>query len=383
MQDIDKTIFVSIASYRDPDCKNTLSNLFANAENPARVFVGICEQNAPLEEKEKCSLQDAEMSEKFRHHVRKIQMHHQDARGPTFARYLCTTLWNNEDYFFQLDSHMRLVKNWDSKLIKILTDLQKETKNEKIVLSTYVDTKENYERHMNNDPLVVNNSPRMCQAFFNEHGMISFHGAHNMTHDKPVQVPFAAGGFVFSQARQMIDDVPMDPYLDDVFVGEEILHSVRFWTHGYDIYTPHMHIVFHDYTRSNDRKFWENERDDSEGTKRTKHILKLSKEKPEHAKKYLERYGLGKVRTLQSFWDFAGIDPESETVSKNFCTPEKIEKDPVPEHMIADRLYRKNNPGKPIPFVKKYESRINWVAFTILILVIIAIVSYVIYSRII
>ena len=39
------SIFVSIASYRDRECKKTIHSLFENAVSPLSVFVGVCEQN--------------------------------------------------------------------------------------------------------------------------------------------------------------------------------------------------------------------------------------------------------------------------------------------------------------------------------------------------
>ena len=39
-----KTIFVSIPSYRDPECQYTIQNLFQTATFPERIFVGVCMQ---------------------------------------------------------------------------------------------------------------------------------------------------------------------------------------------------------------------------------------------------------------------------------------------------------------------------------------------------
>ena len=39
----------------------------------------------------------------------------------------------------------------------------------------------------------------------------------------------------------------MDPYLDGVFDGEEGSRGIRFFTHGYDVYTPDKVLVTHDY----------------------------------------------------------------------------------------------------------------------------------------
>ena len=45
MESIKNSIFVSIASYRDDVCPDTLSSLYEMANKPENIFVGICQQN--------------------------------------------------------------------------------------------------------------------------------------------------------------------------------------------------------------------------------------------------------------------------------------------------------------------------------------------------
>ena len=40
-----KTIFVSIASYRDKLCVSTLDDLFRKAKYPGSIYIGLCQQN--------------------------------------------------------------------------------------------------------------------------------------------------------------------------------------------------------------------------------------------------------------------------------------------------------------------------------------------------
>ena len=44
--------------------------------------------------------------------------------------------------------------------------------------------------------------------------------------------------------------VPYDPHTPHIFDGEEFSRAIRFWTHGYDIYSPNRVYVLHDYTKS-------------------------------------------------------------------------------------------------------------------------------------
>ena len=98
------TIFVSIASYRDDQCETTLHNLYERAKHPSRVFVGICQQNK--DKKEECHQKPTG----YESNIRILRMSHKKAKGPTFARYLCATLFQDEDFFFQIDSHCLFVR---------------------------------------------------------------------------------------------------------------------------------------------------------------------------------------------------------------------------------------------------------------------------------
>ena len=104
------TIFVSVASYRDDECPLTIKSLYDNAENPDKLFVGICSQNKPGIEEEECLPKNF----KYTKNIRIKRLKHTDAKGPNFARYVCSHLWKGEEYFCQIDSHLIFKKNWDT-----------------------------------------------------------------------------------------------------------------------------------------------------------------------------------------------------------------------------------------------------------------------------
>ena len=60
--------------------------------------------------------------------------------------------------------------------------------------------------------------------------------------------PFVGAGFQLSSADVLIE-IPFDPKLDMMFVGEEILYSARLWTNGWDMFAPDMNLVWHHYNR--------------------------------------------------------------------------------------------------------------------------------------
>lgn len=122
-------IFVSLASYRDPECSNTLVDLFLKANDPSRIYVGVCQQNAP--EDPDCIVDSLRP---FEHQIRIVRLSHFDAKGPMYARALIEqTLYQGELFYMQIDSHMLFVKGWDDICIKQLAQCP----SEKPLLTTY------------------------------------------------------------------------------------------------------------------------------------------------------------------------------------------------------------------------------------------------------
>jgi len=314
------TIFVSIASYRDEVCNSTLKSLFSMADKPDRVFVGICQQNKEG---------DGECDAGFENsaNVRMLRIPYFEAKGPTYARYLCSTLVNREEFFMQVDSHSKFVKGWDTLCINMIQDIKKKGLSKKPVLSHYPKEIESYEGETDETKWVV---PRICKSFFNNRGMLSFMGAHNLDTNKEFyKTPYVSGGMVFCESS-FLKELPFDPNLPYLFVGEEILHSIRFYTNGWDVYTPNQNIVYHEYTRANKPKIWTDNptyRDDPAFNK-VKHYLQLVNQDlgqlPEEVTVNMDKYGLGKIRTLESYWKFAGVDVKNKTVSSNFCEPNNV-----------------------------------------------------------
>lgn len=307
------TIFVSVASYRDDECPATLEYLFGKADHPENVYVGICQQNDSDNGDIDCVFENKKY-DIFKNNIRIIRLKHHEAKGPTWARYLCSTLYNNETYFFQIDSHTKLVNGWDTKCINMMKYLKSTGMSNKPVLSHYPAAWESFSEDAKHKRTGVT---RICKSFFNERGMISFLGAETIDTNEMFPSPYVAGGFLFCEGS-MLKDVPFDPTLDYLFVGEEILHSIRIWTAGYDIFTPNENIAFHEYTRAEKPKIWTDKvYTDTEAFQKVKELIGLVGNNT--LANY--KYGLGKERSLQDYYEFAGIDLENKKVSKNFCRP--------------------------------------------------------------
>ena len=333
------TIFVSIASYRDSVCNSTVKSLLESADNKNRVFVGICQQNKDGDE-------DCLLSFEESPNLKIIRIPNTEAKGPTYARYLCSTLWDGEEYYFQIDSHTKFIKSWDTKLINMIKKIKELGLSQKPVISHYPKEIKDYENREKNKYSV----PRMCKSFFNKRDMISFLGAEIMDTKKQFyQTPYVAGGMVFSESY-FLKELPYDPELPYLFVGEEILHSIRYYTNGWDVFTPDENIIFHEYTRKDKPKIWTDNPSysDMDAFEKVKYYIGLvsddSKIK-DNLKKNLHKYGLGTQRSLQDYYDFAGIDINKKIVKKNFCKNNNIASD--------EDIFRSNE----INHDKKYEQK--------------------------
>lgn len=300
-----ETIYLSIAAYRDRECLATVRDAFEKADEAGRVFVGICEQNKEAAESCTDGL-DVDMS-----HVRSMRLDYTEAKGPTYARYLCANMYQQEDYFLQIDSHTRFVKGWDSKLIAMLAKCP----SQKAVLTHYphaydVDSSEIKE-------LV----PVMCKSKWNEDGLPTFEAVLQPIHKAGLrQVPFCAGGLLFGRGS-MITEVPMDPTLDFLFAGEEILLSARLYTHGFDCFTPDENVMMHHYERHEGPRFWQDLSDyrskQLKAIHRAKCLLGLAT--PDIS--LVDPYGMGQVRSLTQWWQFSGLNPHTHTSTSDgqFC----------------------------------------------------------------
>ena len=110
-----KTIFIQIASYRDPQLIPTLDDCIKNAKYPKNLRFGIAWQHGPDE-----SLGKYHKDPRFRI----IDIPYQESRGACWARNKIQQEYKGDTYTFQLDSHHRFIKNWDEEAINMLEELR-------------------------------------------------------------------------------------------------------------------------------------------------------------------------------------------------------------------------------------------------------------------
>ena len=154
--------------------------------------------------------------------------------------------------------------------------------------------------------------------------------ARNLIKPKLTNAIWGAG-LSFSKCHAELK-VPVDPHTPGIFDGEEFNRAARFWTHGYDIYSPHRVYVLHDYTGSQHNpttSSWGHGKFTPQEVKNSYWRLNTLLDMPGGEKDYdkgmqlkRSKFGLGDRRTLDQLIQFSGIDLRHKRVTidgKNRC----------------------------------------------------------------
>lgn len=326
--DLKPEIFISIASYRDPELIPTLLDLIEKATT-AQLNITVCWQDeGDLSPFMKAGMVLNETSVQATHDlfhfsysgvsVRVISVHYYFSQGACWARSLCESQYQNEHYFLQIDSHCRFPEGWDNDMITMLEQLKKESG--KPVISSYPP---GYAPET--EPKRADYVSRLVFRGFSNEGILQLTSTPVQA-SAPLRGSYLAAGFIFAEG-EFVSDVPNDPTI--FFEGEEIAMTARAFTHGYDVYYPHKILLWHFYGRKNNNKVWSDHNNeakengsinqvwwerDKKSKKRVRALLGMEEEST------AGRYSLGNIRTLEDFEYAIGVD-----FSKRQVVPEVLQ----------------------------------------------------------
>ena len=299
-------IFIQIAAYRDPELIPTLKDCLSKANFPENLVFSIAWQH---------SADDAwdclnEFSDDPRFKILDIDC--KESKGACWARNKLQQQYDDEEYTLQLDSHHRFVEHWDQELITMYEHL-KSKGHEKPLLTSYAPS-----YNPKNDPAERIEYPyKMNFDRFIPEGAVFFLPAmidNYKTMTEPIPARFYSAHFAFTTGL-FVKEVPHDPEL--YFHGEEISITVRAHTWGYDLFHPHKTILWHEYTRSNRIKHWD---DDSEWWKKntSSHLRNRKLFEMDGLTKDIDFgvHDFGPKRTLEDYEQYAGISFKTRRVHK-------------------------------------------------------------------
>ena len=292
-----ETIFVQIASYRDPELLPTIRDILDKADSPDSLVIAIAWQHKKEDSWD--NLDEYVNDKRFKI----IDIDHKAAKGVCWARNSVQSLYQDEDYTLQLDSHHRFAKGWDTMLKNEVKSLQK-SGHKKPLITGYIPS---YDPE--NDPEGRVNIPwKMNFDRFIPEGAVFFLPAAFDPHDdktKPLPSRFYSAHFAFSVGA-FAKEVRHDPNM--YFHGEEISIAARAFTHGYDLFHPHEVVCWHEYTRKGRTKHWDDHTNwyiaNTSSHSRNRKLFGMDNEDQDID---FGEYGFGKERSLLDYEKYAGL----------------------------------------------------------------------------
>jgi hypothetical protein len=223
------SVFVSIASYRDPEVEHTVRALIGNTTSNVTLNIHVFSQ-CYIEER----IDLPRSSDNGRIVVKQRFVAPDQCRGACWARAEAQREYAGEDFYLQLDSHVQMTPGWDEILLR---DYANAANDRPVVLTTYLS---NYEL-VNGQRLVREKRPTHFRVI-QQDWLPDARKLFGYPHPRPCRAFFFAGAFAFARGR-FVEDVPYDPEI--FFMGEEISMAVRAYCCGYDLRTPSQYVGAH------------------------------------------------------------------------------------------------------------------------------------------
>lgn len=310
-------IFVSIASYCDPLLARTVQRAMATASAPGALHFGVVDQSPAASPRLALPAgTDARLSQ--------VRIEPLEARGPCWARAIAMGLYDGEDWFLQVDSHMDFAPGWDEALIAQAQALLPGRAG--LVLSSYpaAFTFDGSQAVLTETPGVLVHVLKSGAAFGEGHPVLHFEAVH-VPSDAPLAGFHLGAGCVFAPGR-FVHSFPCDPFL--YFHGEEQALALRLFTHGWDIVHMPALPLYHLYTAPGAAPrplHWDAAMDARRTTgwwaleQRSRARLAMLVEGAD-----LGAYGLGTVRSLADYAAFSGIDYAARALETRAFTPQPL-----------------------------------------------------------
>jgi len=294
------SIFIQIPSYRDFELNKTIASAVNNATGKNELHFGI----------HQCLLFDSEIVVNTNYpdwvKITIVNSIAPENIGLQKSRYIANEFYNNEDYYFQIDAHMRFAKNWDLKAIEMI--------NKYINIGI-------------SNPLIT---AYPCSYWYLDDGVSECHTDYyptkilflkNLDQFKTTLIPFntayptnkycgytasVSGGCIFTLGSF----AKIKPNQKIAFWGEEPLIAARAFTHGFNLVTSPEYLVSHLY--GSDQAFNKLRRHHvwNDFSKIWYEMDVISKQ--EYRSILTDRRvgddALGSVRTLEEYEQFAGLD---------------------------------------------------------------------------
>jgi hypothetical protein len=234
----EKTIFIAIGAYNESYLEQTIRNCINKAKHPERLRFGVWSHN---NDNVLPSFPDLK-------NVRLITVQYPTLLGVCPSRIGAIFLYDEEDYFLQIDGHMLFQQDWDDIVIEEYENISVNENCEHPLITTYVPWWYNDENGNILQYSPERNTWKSYPLKYSEDGYTRA--------PVPVQDGYAvdwskkryhehfnlSAHFIFTRGSFVRDVLPD---IDFMFFGEEMTTALRAWTRGYRLFCIPDPIVYH------------------------------------------------------------------------------------------------------------------------------------------
>jgi hypothetical protein len=224
-------IFVSIVSYRDPLLKMTVENVLQQASSRHEITVGIFEQTV-VEDSLETVAPELVSNEQVRY--KRIDPIYSEGVG--WARAINSMQIEDEDFLYEIDSHMLFDKDWDRHLVNDWRKARSKAGTDKVIITGSCFS---FDLDKQGNPILhTNYYPMTCKVgyfHYQENNILGAHGdVIDRTEDVEPAIHICAGNF-FTHT-DWVRNVGINHKV--FFDGEEQLMVLSSIANGYKLYHP-------------------------------------------------------------------------------------------------------------------------------------------------
>jgi Glycosyltransferase (GlcNAc) len=230
-------IFVNIVSYRDPLLKYTVHSLLDSKSNRYEIIIGIFEQTAL---QDSLLTVDPDLLKLPNIKYKRIDPEYSD--GVCWARYNNFLQIDDEDYIYQVDSHMMFDQNWDRALVNDWRIARNKTNSDKVIITASCKSFSLDSEGKPVVPLTAEITSKTRYFIYQPNHILGAHGEHiPSTGEITPAIHICAGNF-FTTAK-WVTEVGVDPHL--FFEGEEQMMTLQSFIAGYKLFHPKAIRCYH------------------------------------------------------------------------------------------------------------------------------------------
>ena len=261
------SIYVSICSLEDNELKGTINDIFSNSQNSQDIYLGLSitaskEFYDDIYETYKNFIGpvggDKPISIKYFEPT-------EENLGIGNGRNNAASMYNNQDYFLQIDAHTMLDPGWDTQLIQLHKEAVEHTKNNKTILTGYCTPylindygKRKYVRAVFNYPYFYwsdDFKPKKHNLPITQDKPLSQFPGDNLYFDKFMPCIKFNANFAFGN-KEFAKNINLP--IETVFWVEEIIQTINLLADGFALVFPNTEAkIFHFYLQNKDNEYGE------------------------------------------------------------------------------------------------------------------------------